>query len=149
MYRLDKCTNKGAKCGSCNSTEDLYDLVLCETESCKVSVCICKDCMLNLAKQCNEEVPTHDNDDIEDGIYIPQGTFVVEGFTCKVASYNDKEFILELLDVKIPPNLTPRVLSIFIQKYGYETRLRYSEFQDNTCIISIPTKNIIERGGLL
>lgn len=88
--------------------------------------------------------------DIEDGIVIPQGEFYVEGIPCVVASYSDSQFILKVLDT-IPYGLSPRVLNIFIRKYGCETRLCYNADigHENECIVVIPTKYIIERGGLL
>lgn len=144
MYRLGKCANKGAKCGSCNSAEDLYDLVLCETESCKTSVCICKDCMLNLAKQCNEEVPTHDNDDIEEGIEFPTGTFTVGPFTCKcTAKYKDK---VEVTIINAGSFRDYGILSILAKQYGQGILI--SNYTGE-CRVVIPIENIIERGGLL
>lgn len=100
-------------------------------------------------KPYTEQECKSDNSDIEDGILIPQGEFAVEGFNCCISSYNDKEFILRILDVYIPYHLSPKVLDIFMKKYGQGVRVRYDSVGADSCIVSIPTKNIVERGGLL
>lgn len=147
MVTLNKCNDKYAQCNSCHGTENVYEALIGKNENCRICIRLCNDCISSLIKQCNDEnIPT---DDIEEGIHIPGGTFEVEGFKCTVSSYNEKEFMLRVVDTLIPYSLSPIALDKFVKKYGYGVRLKYDGVGADSCTVSIPTKNIIERGGLL